>query len=100
MSFIPNMKDMVFAADALEFIDSRKNIDFEVKQVILTPDDYSEALRDAYNNGYRRALAKERVRFDRQPTLLVEDIIFHYPATIVKWMDGTKTIVKCQGDDL
>lgn len=26
----------------------------------------------------------------------VEDIIFNEPATIIKWMDGTKTVVKCK----
>lgn len=25
----------------------------------------------------------------------IKTVIFHDPATIVKWMDGTKTVVKC-----
>lgn len=29
----------------------------------------------------------------------IEDVIFHSPATIVKWKDGTKTVVKCQKGD-
>lgn len=29
----------------------------------------------------------------------VEKVIFNTPATIVIWKDGTKTVVKCQGDD-
>lgn len=29
----------------------------------------------------------------------VEKVIFNDPATIVIWKDGTKTLVKCQGDD-
>ena len=29
----------------------------------------------------------------------IEKVIFNPPATIVKWKDGTKTIVKCQDDD-
>ena len=28
-----------------------------------------------------------------------EDIIINPPATIVKWDDGTKTVVKCQNDE-
>lgn len=28
-----------------------------------------------------------------------KDIIFHNPATIVKWSDGTKTVVKCHEED-
>ena len=30
----------------------------------------------------------------------IKDVIFNYPATIVFWTDGTKTVVKCQGDDV
>lgn len=29
----------------------------------------------------------------------IKDVIFNNPATIVLWNDGTKTVVKCQGDD-
>lgn len=30
----------------------------------------------------------------------IKDVIFNPPATIVKWGDGTKTVVKCQEDDM
>lgn len=30
----------------------------------------------------------------------IEDVIFNGPATIVKWSDGTKTVVKCCEDDI
>lgn len=29
----------------------------------------------------------------------LEKVIFHEPATIVYWIDGTKTVVKCGPDD-
>lgn len=29
----------------------------------------------------------------------IENVIFNYPATIVLWEDGTKTVVKCQEGD-
>ena len=29
----------------------------------------------------------------------IKDVIFHDPATIVYWTDGTKTVVKCQPGD-
>lgn len=29
----------------------------------------------------------------------IKDVIFNGPATIVMWMDGTKTVVKCQDGD-
>lgn len=31
--------------------------------------------------------------------LLIDDVIFNEPATIVKWADGTKTVVKAQEND-
>lgn len=30
----------------------------------------------------------------------IKNVIFHNPATIVFWSDGTKTVVKCQYDDV
>lgn len=30
----------------------------------------------------------------------IKDVIFNNPATIVFWADGTKTVVKCQEDDI
>lgn len=32
-------------------------------------------------------------------TWMIKDVIFHEPATIVKWWDGTKTVVKCNEGD-
>lgn len=34
-----------------------------------------------------------------QPVPVIKDVIFNPPATIVKWGDGTKTVVKCQEGD-
>lgn len=30
----------------------------------------------------------------------IKNVMFNYPATIVFWKDGTKTVVKCQGDEV
>ena len=40
--------------------------------------------------------------FGKFPTLLpkIKNVIFNYPATIVFWADGDKTVVKCQPGDL
>lgn len=35
-----------------------------------------------------------------KPTTGIKDVIFNYPATIVIWNDGTKTVVKCQPGDV
>lgn len=34
------------------------------------------------------------------PTPLIKDVIFNPPATIVFWDDGSKTVVRAQGDDV
>ena len=37
--------------------------------------------------------------FVRKPTSEIKEVIFHYPATIVYWTDGTKTVVKLQKNE-
>lgn len=32
-------------------------------------------------------------------SIKVKEVIFHDPATIVYWEDGTKTVVKCRGEE-
>lgn len=34
------------------------------------------------------------------PSFEIEKVIFNGPATIVKWKDGTKTVIKCQSGDI
>lgn len=41
--------------------------------------------------------SKAKSPFEAMPK--IEKVIFNPPATIVKWKDGTKTVVKCQDDD-
>ena len=41
---------------------------------------------------------KMQLNLDYTPTLAIKDVIFNPPATIVLWMDGTKTVVKDQGE--
>ncbi len=48
-----------------------------------------------------RKLMAEISKLRRKSQLpTIEDVIFNYPATIVLWSDGTKTVVKAQGDDV
>lgn len=42
------------------------------------------------------SINQEKPRLD----LDIKNVIFNYPATIVLWNDGTKTVVKAQGDDV
>ena len=41
---------------------------------------------------------KMRLNLNYMPVLAIKDVIFNPPATIILWMDGTKTIVKDQGE--
>jgi hypothetical protein len=42
--------------------------------------------------------AKSREEMNTMPK--IKNVIFNYPATIVFWEDGSKTVVKCGGDDV
>lgn len=35
---------------------------------------------------------------DKFRTVEIDEVIFHDPATIIRWTDGTKTVVKCDGE--
>lgn len=50
---------------------------------------------DVKRNPWKRAIF-----FDPDKTPEIKDVIFNYPATIVLWTDGTKTVVKAQDDDV
>ena len=41
---------------------------------------------------------KMQLNLNYMPKLAIKDVIFNPPATIVFWMDGTKTVVKDQGE--
>jgi hypothetical protein len=49
---------------------------------------------------YARALAKYSCSSSRTETFAIEKVIFNNPATIVFWMDGTKTVVKTQNGEV
>ena len=46
----------------------------------------------AYNNMYKSKTNKQKILED------VKNVIFNDPATIVYWKDGTKTVVKAEGE--
>ena len=41
---------------------------------------------------------KMRLNLNYMPNLAIKDVIFNPPATIILWVDGTKTVVKDQGE--
>jgi hypothetical protein len=50
-------------------------------------------MNDILINNSGGKLDMSEIKFDKNE---VKDVIFHNPATIVLWKDGTKTVVKCQ----
>lgn len=64
---------------------------YEIKECILDKETLeSSELRKAIRD--RRFYERQRDYFD------IERVIFNPPATIVIWLDGTKTVVKCNGE--
>lgn len=43
---------------------------------------------------------KRAAETDRNRLPFIKQVIFHDPATIVYWADGTRTVVKCQDGDI
>lgn len=61
---------------------------------------------DAYLNGLSLAQSKIDKAFGHKvlyqlprAQIQIKKVVFHDPATIVFWDDGTKTVVKCQDSD-
>ena len=51
-----------------------------------------------YQGGYTTDRSKAKSPFEHMPK--IEEVIYNAPATIVKWKDGTKTVVKCQDGEI
>ena len=60
---------------------------------MLRPEErlFNRIFYSEYNFVPRNTITGEQVN--------IEDVIFNDPATIVKWSDGTKTVVKCAKED-
>lgn len=41
-----------------------------------------------------------RKETERKEPIYIENVVFNYPATIVFWSDHTKSVVKCQDDEV
>lgn len=55
---------------------------------------FDESL-DVWDKFLREIMKKHTTETEKVPDP-IKKVIFNYPATIVFWKDGTKTIVKCQ----
>lgn len=61
---------------------------------------FQKMINSLYNSRYINEinnLSKEVANMDIRNN--IKDVIFNGPATIIKWTDGTKTVVKCQEGD-
>lgn len=61
---------------------------------------FQKMINSLYNSRYinKINLSKEVSNMDIRNN--IKDVIFNGPATIIKWTDGTKTVVKCQEGDV
>ena len=59
----------------------------------------AEDLKRQYASITERYKSKVMI-FDEVPDMRIKKVHFNKPMTIVIWADGTKTMVKCQGNDL
>lgn len=64
---------------------------------LITVDD-AKSLRDAVTQFFRNTYHKPTPRITNR--LAIDRVIYDGPATVVFWKDGTKTVVKCHGDDV
>lgn len=65
---------------------------------LMTVDDVKSLMRDAVTQFFRNTYHKPTPRITNE--LAIDRVIYDGPATIVFWKDGTKTVVKCHGDDV
>ena len=60
----------------------------------------TDILEDCLPKPLRHAMLIRPTIKSREALPPIKDVIFNNPATIVKWNDGTKTVVKCGKDDV
>lgn len=96
-SFIP--------AATVKFIDRSRNIDKYFKVDFL--EQHPVAAADIIIREMDKILANKakkelnsRYGVDKIRVLSIKQVIFHDPATIIYWTDGTRTVVKCQDGDI
>ena len=68
---------------------------FGIEVTISTKELNTITLRKRKKNEGRNEMPVER-----KSTPSIKKVIFNYPATIVFWSDGSKTVVKCQDGDI
>lgn len=83
--------------ESKEFIVKDSSLGMKSDKVIFDDfiyDDYQKLIKDLLNLEFGKGGIKMDIRNK------IEDVIFNGPATIVKWTDGTKTVVKCNEGEI
>lgn len=68
-------------------------IDYNLGRVFVSERTWGEPSNECFLSNAEIERIKEHIL--TTPRVQVKRIIFHDPATIVFWQDGTKTVVKC-----
>ena len=99
-------------AVTVRFIDRSRNIakyfkvDFLVQNPTAAADNIIWEMDKILADNEKKKRAAEIVEHkfniptDRNRLPYIKQVIFHDPATIVYWTDGTRTVVKCQDGDI
>lgn len=101
----PLTADFVTFSDPLK--DETKRINDFVKRVNDSALNIGTNFEDALFGGNYQKFIKDLLNLefgkggiDMDIRNKIEDVIFNGPATIVKWTDGTKTVVKCKEGEI
>lgn len=87
----------VLSKQLLNSIYGRVSMNRDVKNVVVNAD---SSVTVFYTDGSSTKIGNGFVESGRQSALhKIKNVIFNNPATIVFWVDGTKTVVKCGKDD-
>lgn len=91
------------ALDTARYLNSVAARNYMARQILAS--ELEVEARDSNNFSQRDRMAKTmlqtyRIVANRVLTDQIENVIFHNPATIVYWKDGTKTVVKANGEDV
>ena len=93
------------------FLDNGKHLDEDeilenVKQLTVTPKDYFGLLPRSRTFSFTADTAfdiagfvKSAEEYNKKKVPEIEDVIFNGPATIIKFKNGTKSVVKCDKED-
>lgn len=90
----------LWLAEFIQVFDSRYN-DYKNRTVVLSAR-YNPIFSPEYVEKMNKSIKEAWSNMNPYLTLnpRIKKVVFNNPATIVLWTDGTKTVVKCQNDEI